>query len=455
MGTVEANKVREIIRHPEHYFEDYQLTIDRVGQSGAIYNGKPVPFLYVPKIFTKQDIYNFDQAVKDIFSIINRTIDLYMKESSVRTLFGFEPRLVELILSTAKGHGYLANVPMGRFDLFYYPDGGYKFCELNADGASAMNEESELTNILLGNLAMKEIARDYSVKRFELFGSWVEEVKQIYNEYLVSIREAPISSQEDYERASVAILDFGDRGNLLEFNVFRDHFIQAGFSCFIVDPRDLTYNKGRLFYQDHRIDIIYRRLVTKDLIDRYEEIPALIQGILANETCIIGPIESQIIHTKRFFAVLYQPAFRAFLSENEIAYIEEHVPFTELLQENTDLGKYLSDKNQYIIKPVDNYASKGVCAGKDFSPEAWEALLREKSEEGFIIQNYCTPALSENIIYDHEGTAKLYEFNNLTGLFVYNQKFSGIYSRTGLNAIISGQHGGFTMSSVYLDDKLG
>ena len=193
MGTVEANKVREIIRHPEHYFEDYQLTIDRVGQSGAIYNGKPVPFLYVPKIFTKQDIYNFDQAVKDIFSIINRTIDLYMKESSVRTLFGFEPRLVELILSTAKGHGYLANVPMGRFDLFYYPDGGYKFCELNADGASAMNEESELTNILLGNLAMKEIARDYSVKRFELFGSWVEEVKQIYNEYLVSIREAPIS----------------------------------------------------------------------------------------------------------------------------------------------------------------------------------------------------------------------------------------------------------------------
>ena len=44
MSTVDASKVREIIRQPEQYFEDYQLTIDKVSQSGAIYNGKPVPF---------------------------------------------------------------------------------------------------------------------------------------------------------------------------------------------------------------------------------------------------------------------------------------------------------------------------------------------------------------------------------------------------------------------------
>jgi glutathionylspermidine synthase len=454
MSTVDASKVREIIRQPEQYFEDYQLTIDKVSQSGAIYNGKPVPFLYVPKIFTKQDIHKLDEAAENIFKIVNRTIDLYMKEARVRALFGFDPRLEELILGAVNGHGYQANVPMGRFDLFYYPDGGYKFCELNADGASAMNEENELTNVLLGTLAMQEIAEDYSVKRFELFDSWVEEVKHIYNDYLVSTHEVPIqfkNNQENYANITVAILDFIDKGNLLEFEVFKDHFKKAGFNCIIIDPRDLTYYKGKLFYQDRRIDIIYRRLVTKDLMDRYEEIPELIQGILANQTCIIGPIKSQVIHTKRFFEVLYQPAFRAFLPEDEIAYIDEHVPFTKPLQDSEDLDTYISDKNQYIVKPVDSYASKGVCSGKDFSQEAWEALLKEKIKEDFIIQKYCPLALSENVIYDDEGNATLYEFHNLTGLFVYNQKFAGIYSRAGLNAIISGQHGGYTMSSVYLE----
>jgi glutathionylspermidine synthase len=455
MSAVETSKAREIVGKPEQYFEDYQLTIDRVGKSGAIYHEKPVPFLYMPKIFTKQDIHNFDRAVKNIFSIANRTIDLYMKEAGVRALFGFDSRLEELILGAANGHGYQANVPMGRFDLFYYPGGGYKLCELNADGASAMNEEHELTNILLGTLAMQEIARDYSVKRFELFDSWVEEVKNIYNEYLASTDQAPApfkNNQANYADITVAILDFIDKGNLLEFEVFKEHFQKSGFHCVIVDPRDLTYDKGKLFYRDRRIDIIYRRLVTRDLMDRYEEVPELIQGILANQTCIIGPIKSQVIHTKRFFEVLYQPAFRAFLSEDEIAYIDEHVPATKPLQDCEDLNTYICAKNQYIVKPVDGYASQGVCAGKDYSQEAWEALLKEKIREDYIIQEYCPLPLSENLLYDDEGKATLYEFHNLTGLFVYNQKFSGIYSRAGLNAIISGQHGGYTMSSVYLED---
>ena len=59
-----------------------------------------------------------DEATKNIFKIVNRTIDLYMKEAGVRALFGFDPRLEELILSTVNGHGYQANVPM--VDLIYF-----------------------------------------------------------------------------------------------------------------------------------------------------------------------------------------------------------------------------------------------------------------------------------------------------------------------------------------------
>ncbi|HWQ70887.1 MAG TPA: glutathionylspermidine synthase family protein [Desulfitobacteriaceae bacterium] len=453
MSKIETDKVREIAGQPEKYFQDYQLTVEKVDKSGAVYHGKPVPFLYVPKIFTSQDICRFGKAMQELFKIVDHTIDLYMKHASIRALFGFDKRLEELILSTANGHGYRVNVPMGRFDIFYYQDGGYKFCELNTDGTSAMNEEVELTAVLLSSLPMCEVARDHTVKNFELFDSWVEEVNNIYNEYRVSNHKIPLdcSRREAYENTTVAILDFKDKGNLLEFDIFKKHFEKAGFRCVIADPRDLMYNDGRLFYEGQEIDIIYRRLVTKDLMDRYDEIPALIQGLLANKTCVIGPIKSQIIHTKRFFEVLYQSTFRKFLSEEEIAYIDEHVPMTKLLENNEDLNVYLATKDNYIVKPIDNYASTGVCAGKDYTQEEWESLLWEKMREHYIIQEYCPLALSENVLYGQDGKAELYNFHNLTGLYVYNQKFSGIYSRASRNAIISARHNSYTMSSVYVE----
>ncbi len=286
MSALDESKAREIAAHPERYVEDYWLTVEEARRSGPIYHEKPVPFLYVPKIFTRQDIHNFDEALKMIFKIVNHTIELYLKEPGVRSLFRFDSRLEELILSAAGGHGYQANVPMGRFDLFYYPDGSYKWCELNTDGSSAMNEEDKLTTILLSTLAMREIARDHSVKRFELFASWVREVKDIYREYLGATGRTP--AQGDSADTSVAILDFKDKGNLLEFEIFKDYFSKAGFNCMIVDPRDLTYHQGSLFYHDYKIDIIYRRLVTSDLMERYQEVPALVEGILANQTCLIG-----------------------------------------------------------------------------------------------------------------------------------------------------------------------
>jgi Glutathionylspermidine synthase len=453
MSRIETDKVREIAEQPEKYLQDYRQTVERVGKSGAIYHGEPVPFLYVPRIFTKQDICRFEEAMRELFQIVDHTIALYRQQAAVRALFGFDRRLEELILSTADGHGYRANVPMGRFDIFYYPDGGYKFCELNTDGASAMNEEMELTAVLLGSLPMREVAESHTVKKFELFDAWVEEVKNIYQEYRAATHALPPDRdrREEYADTTVAILDFKDKGNLLEFDVFKQHFEKAGFRCVIADPRDLTCDGGRLFYEGRKLDIIYRRLVTKDLMDRYDEIPALIQGLLANKTCVIGPIQSQIIHTKRFFEVLYQPVFREFLSAEEIAYIDEHVPMTKLLEYNCDLNAYLSFKDDYIIKPIDNYASTGVCAGKDYTQEEWASLLREKAREQYIIQAYCPLALSENVLFGQDGKAELCHFHNLTGLYVYNGKFSGIYSRAGRNAIISGQHDGYTVSSVYVE----
>jgi glutathionylspermidine synthase len=443
--TLERKMVDVFFTDYEGYKADFVKTKEAVAHSKAIYKGQPVPYLYIPKLYDKEDTETFEYALKGIHNICKKTIDLYLEKEGIRKLFDFDERLDALIRMP---HSYETTVPMGRFDIFYYGPGDFQFCELNADGASAMNEDHELSQILLETKLTNHFKEAFSFDRYELFHSWVSEVKSIYADYLDQKAIAKGS-----QNPTVAILDFIDKGSSIEFEVFKEAFLEDGLDCVIVDPRDLICVDGTLFYGKIKIDIVYRRLVTKDLMDRYDEIPQFIQGLKAGKTCVIGPIKTQIIHTKRFFEVLYEPELRQYLNEDEIAFIDKHVPYTRPLKRDDAFEMYLSHRDNYIIKPIDYYASKGVCAGKDYDDVSWKALLEEKILESFIIQKYCPLALVDNLYEAPSGHIEHKTFSTITGLFTYNEKLSGVYVRAGLNAIISGLHDGYTMSTLIYKEK--
>lgn len=443
---IETKMVETILDNQPLYLEDFLKVREAVSKSKAIYKGQPVPYLYIPKLYGKADVETFKSALSGMMDVVERTIDLYQSEESVRRLFSFDKRLEELILLP---HDYEVSVPMGRFDIFYYGPGDFSFCELNADGASAMNEEKELSAIMRENAIVGAFKSKYDFDVFELFHTWVEALGDIYSSYTRN-RGLELKPKAD---TVVAIVDFIDKSSSIEFKVFKEAFIEQGYQCIIVDPRNIETVDGKMVADGKVIDVVYRRLVTKDLMDRYDEIPGFIQGLKACETCIVGSVKTQIIHTKRFFEVLHAPEFRTYLNPGQLEFIDNHVPFTRPLLGGSDLPDYVKSKDNLIIKPVDYYASKGVCAGRDYSESDWATLLEEKAKKDFIIQTYCPLSLVDNVIYNEEGKLEKCSFRTITGLFVYNGKFAGMYVRAGLNAIISGLHEGYTMSSMMVTEK--
>lgn len=439
---VSGQMVEAIMRNRSEYESDFLKFQSGVAQSKAIYKGEPVPSLYVPMVYEAKDLKTFEEALKGMMAVVNSTIDLYLTQPEVSALFQFDAALDALIRVP---HHYDVNVPMGRFDIFYYGEGHYMFCELNADGASAMNEQKELAQVFERSLLKRafEQKEKVTLTTFELFDAWVKEVGVIYDQYRNKQTEA---SETPY----VAIVDFVDKSSPIEFEVFKTAFIQAGYKCDIVDPRHVTVEAGALYHAGQKIDIVYRRLVTKDLMDHYDEIPAFVEGLLAGKTCVVGSVKTQIIHSKRFFEVLHHPDFQKYLPEEQRNFVEKHVPYTAKL---TFKDIYLTGKNDYIIKPVDYYASKGVCAGSDYTKEQWVDLLKEKSNEDYIVQRYCPLSLVENVIYNKESGFERHWFKTITGLFTYNEKLSGVYVRAGRNAIISGLHDGYTMSTFIAKEK--
>lgn len=436
MNALEINKeyIDLILSNPEKYDKDYKLTVEKIANSNAKYKGKPVPFLYHPMFFSEEDIKNFEKISEVIISITNKVTNHYVENEDFRNKFGF-PKLIEDLIQV--DNGYDINVPIGRFDIFYKDYDNFKFCEINTDGSSAMNEDNTIGRILLETEGLKDFGEIYALDYFELIDSWVEDSIEIFKKY-----------DPDNPKPNVAIVDFVESGTSAEFEEFKKSYISHGYNCIIADPRDLSYRDGKLYKDDYRIDLVYRRIVTFELIEKAEQIPVFIEAYKNRAFCCIGSIKSQVVHNKIIFKILHDDDTQALLSNEEKEFVKAHIPFTGIF--NGEMSKFemvLKNKDKFIMKPMDLNASQGVFAGKDFRYDEWKIKLKEIWDKDYIYQEFYDPFEREHIVFKSR-RPEVEEFKSILGLFLYKEKFAGMYTRIGKNNIISGITDYYTVPNI-------
>jgi glutathionylspermidine synthase len=402
--------------------------MDSLRHSSVAYHGRCVYTLLVPKVFTAQDVRRFEYIVDTTYGIFKKIILKYLDDPDFRSLFPFSGELKELILTE---RGYDCPLPIARFDIFYNEDtGDFKFCEINTDGTSAMNEDYVLSGVFSKNPAHSHVKKDHVLESRELYDSWVKTFAGIYATYDKSV-----------ENPHIAIVDFLATGSITEFDEFKRRFEKAGYSCEVCDIASLIYDGKHLYSPTgHVIDAVYRRAVTTDVIRRSNEVRHFINAVKDRNVCIIGAFCTQIIHNKWLFKVLHEKEILSILTDEERDFVKKHVPYTNILSEDhCDIKSFISEKDRWLIKPLDSYASKGVYAGCDCSKEEWEEHIRHCEGHDYICQEYCPPYRSKNISFI-DGTDGFNEYTNMSGLFVYGGKFAGVYSRLSTGGIISSQY---------------
>lgn len=419
---------------PEQCRQDYQSIISRVENSSAKFQGETIPFLYQPMFFTHGDILAFAKLTNIVMGILDKVVEKYLASAEFRKKFGFSPLLEELILVDP---GYPTPVPMARLDIFYYQPHNFKFCEFNADGSSGMNKSNVLEKIFLDSLPMRRLKLKYKIHYFELIEKWVNHCLQLYDQF------APQQT-----KPNVAIVDWQGAGNIKEFEAFQEAFMQKGCRTVIADPRQLKYDGRMLSYQDMKIDLVYRRVVTSELIQRQAEVRDLISAYRDKAVCMVGPLRSEISHNKIIFKVLHQDT-EDILTAEEREFVQQHIPFTAEFQGDRSIfSQVLKNKDRYVLKPTDMYAAAGVYLGKEFSETRWRQIIEQCWENNYLYQEYCQPFCGRLVDIEQRVSTSLY--NQMVGLFVYDKKFSGLYTRVGQGDVISQQQGYFILPNYYL-----
>ena len=143
--------------------------VEEMRRGTATYKGVPIKFGYLPKYFSEEGFGKLKADLEQAWRILVRVIEEYLDNPDYRAMFGFPAELEEMIL---RRPAYRTLLPVCRLDIFLNEDtGDFRFCECNADGSSAMNENAALYRTYRNTLLYREMDGKYEQVMFELFDS--------------------------------------------------------------------------------------------------------------------------------------------------------------------------------------------------------------------------------------------------------------------------------------------
>ena len=411
-------------------------------------HGAPAPFPYNPYLFNAADLEYLQGVLTTTHTILSKVVEHFVDDPAYRPLFHFPPEVERLILLPCN---YEQKIPMGRFDIFLNEDdGSFKFCEFNTDGCGAASRDYMMGQALMRTPSFKAFAANHKVEQFELFDSWVEE-------FLKTYASDPLSRQ--FPVPNMCLTDIRESGVFSDFDRFIEAFQRRGVPARFVDVRSFEFDGERLVDPSDgtQIHAIYRRIVTSELVQHAGECDALIDAVAAGKVCLIGHFRTTVVHSKMVNVALFDPATRAFLTPEECAFVDAHVPRTYRLRRDTeglDIAEAKRDKDEWIIKPEDDYGAHGVYPGVDFDQARWEQLVEENVDAGYIAQEFCRPsrvAVMRTHLEPGEDPMAVEMWQSMPGFYQYCGKLAGFYCRLGQEGVIAMDHGGLCANSFKVD----
>ena len=181
--------------------------------------------------------------------------------------------------------------------------------------------------------------------------------------------------------------------------LFRDYFERQGLDCVIADPRRCEYRDGRLRADGVPVDLIYKRVLISELVERGGMEQPVVRAVRDRAVCLVNPFRCKILHKKASLAVLSDERNHHLLSAEQRDAVLRHVPWTRVVEERhtehdgqaVDLVPYVAERRErFVLKPNDEYGGKGIVLGWEVDAAAWEAALRTALAEPYIVQERVT-----------------------------------------------------------------
>jgi len=173
----------------------------------------------------------------------------------------------------------------------------------------------------------------------------------------------------------------------------------------------------------------------------------------------VNPFRCKLLHKKASFAVLSDEANAGLFSPQDLAAVARHIPWTRLVSDRStcfhdqkiDLLPFIAlHKDQFVVKPNDEYGGKGVVLGWEVDQVEWEAALQAAQESPHIVQErICIPSEPYPSLVDDQ--VQIYDRLIDTNPYIWEGEYvSGCLTRLSTVELLNVTAGGGSMVPTFL-----
>ena len=411
---------------------------------GLVHGDRPIcPFLR-PHIMNRVQYEAIKSASETIAHALEKVANEALNDESLMELLCLSP--VEATMAHLDP-GSSTLCVTSRLDS-YITSRGFHFLEYNAENPAGVGDQMQLEKVLFTLPALKSFLASNS--------HWLP---RPHHALLTSVLKAYRDWGGEEEMPHIAIVDWRGVPTSSEFRVLQDFFVECGYPTVIADPRDLTYNGDRLCIDKFQIDIVYKRVLIHEFLDKFDQDHPLVRAYKDRRVFMANSFRSKLAHKKSSFAVLTDSEYSYLFEPDELAAIRKHVPWTRLVKPSTtrfggvdwNLLDLISEyREEFVLKPNDDYGGHGVLLGWETQPEEWNAALRNAIEEPYVVQERVPgqrikiPTYSDRVSLDE----LFIDFNP----FLFENEVEGALIRLSGSALMNVSLGGGETALLVLED---
>lgn len=337
--------------------------------------------------------------------------------------------------------GYDDPVVWTRLDAFPTPDGIF-FLEFNHDAPAGIGYSAAMTEIYLDLPIVRRFAERYFLEPDEPRPALLAALLATYRNF--GGRRHP----------NIGIVDWTDVRTSSDQIILRDYFIREGYHAVIADPREVVLRNGQLYAGDTRLDIVYRRVVTSELLTKLDETRDFTTAYETRAACFVNSFRCRVSENKAFFAFLTDPSQLSFLSDEARSTLLKHLPWTRIVAEQhthlpdgqrVDLCPHVARHRQdFVLKPADAYGGTNVYVGSDTDDSTWEQALRQAVQDDalWVVQQRVPTPVETFPIHQADGTFVFRPMKYNANPFYLGGQIAGAVVRTSESAVINVSAGG-------------
>ena len=295
-----------------------------------MFGERPLCVAVRPQILTRPRYEQAVTAAQGVYNALAALEKAVLKDDELRRELALEPEEERLAMADP---GFRSSSSSVRLDSFFADE--IRFVEYNAESPAGMAYSDNLAAVFVRLPVMKAFRKLFR-------GSFLPTRRRQLSAMLRAFRQ--------WDRGAtpvMAIVDWEGLPTAPEFEMFKSFFEDAGVKTVICDPRSLEFRSGKLFAQGTAVNLVYRRVLTSELLERGEGTQALREAYMAGAACVVNSFRAKLLHKKMSLALLSDDRYERLYTPAQRAAIRRHIPWTRRVR--PELAEDIAKRRETLV----------------------------------------------------------------------------------------------------------